>query len=190
MAVDDETLSKLLRLKRYEQPPPEYFDNFLREFQQRQRAEMLRRPAWRVAWERLATRLNGFFDSYSTLSYAGASVAVIGVAAAFTVQMLKHPGSGAISSFAEQRTAIQQPYQEAYAESYQEPVALAAATPVEAVRRGPVSIPSMDRFTLNARFGMPEVRFQSSGPRQSAQSRQPRYILDTRPASYEASYSF
>ena len=39
-------VSKLLRLKRYEQPPPGYFDDFLREFQRRQRAEALRRPAW------------------------------------------------------------------------------------------------------------------------------------------------
>lgn len=179
MAVDDETLTKLLRLKRYEQPPPEYFDNFLREFQQRQRAEMLRRPAWRVAWERLATRFNGLFESYSTLSYAGASVAVIGVAGVFTVQMLKHPGSGAISSFAEHR-------QEAY-HDYQEAAAFAAATPAETAR-------AIDRLTLNARFGMPEVRFQQSGHsgqvEQGIQPRQPRYILDTRPASYEATYSF
>ena len=50
----DVNLSKLLRLKRYEQPPPGYFEDFLREFQRRQRTEALRRPAWSLLWERLA----------------------------------------------------------------------------------------------------------------------------------------
>ena len=52
---EDANLSKLLRLKRYEQPPPGYFDDFLREFQRRQRAEVLRRPAWAVFWDRIAS---------------------------------------------------------------------------------------------------------------------------------------
>jgi hypothetical protein len=36
-------IGRLLRLKRYEQPPPGYFENFLREFRRRQRDESLRR---------------------------------------------------------------------------------------------------------------------------------------------------
>jgi hypothetical protein len=36
-------IGRLLRLKRYEQPPPRYFENFLREFHRRQRDELLRR---------------------------------------------------------------------------------------------------------------------------------------------------
>ncbi len=51
----DVNLSKLLRLKRYEQPPPGYFEDFLREFQRRQRTEALRRPSWALLWERLAS---------------------------------------------------------------------------------------------------------------------------------------
>jgi hypothetical protein len=51
----DVNLSKLLRLKRYEQPPPGYFEDFLREFQRRQRTEALRRPSWSLLWERLAS---------------------------------------------------------------------------------------------------------------------------------------
>jgi hypothetical protein len=49
----DENISKLLRLKRYEQPPPEYFENFLAEFQLRQRADVIHRPFWKIAWDRL-----------------------------------------------------------------------------------------------------------------------------------------
>ena len=32
---DDKEIAALLRLKRYEQPPPEYFENFLHEFHRR-----------------------------------------------------------------------------------------------------------------------------------------------------------
>jgi hypothetical protein len=53
MQEDHESISKLLRLKRFEQPPPEYYENFLQEFKDRQRSELLREPAWRIAWERL-----------------------------------------------------------------------------------------------------------------------------------------
>ena len=49
----DENISKLLRLKRYEQPPPEYFENFLAEFQLRQRADVIHRSFWKIAWDRL-----------------------------------------------------------------------------------------------------------------------------------------
>lgn len=50
----DERISRLLRLKRYEQPSPEYFENFLAEFQLRQRAEVIHRPFWKIAWDRFA----------------------------------------------------------------------------------------------------------------------------------------
>ncbi len=48
----EEDIGKLLRLKRHEQPPPGYFDNFLHEFHRRQRAELLRQPLWRIALQR------------------------------------------------------------------------------------------------------------------------------------------
>ena len=51
----EESISKLLRLKRYEQPRPDYFENFLAEFQLRQRAEVIHRPFWNIAWDRLSS---------------------------------------------------------------------------------------------------------------------------------------
>ena len=50
--LDDNEIGKLLRLKRFEQPPPAYFENFLHEFHRRQRDELLRQPLWRVGLER------------------------------------------------------------------------------------------------------------------------------------------
>jgi hypothetical protein len=79
--MTEEQLSALLRLKRFEQPPPQYFDQLLKDIHQRQRAELLRRPLWKIAAERVQT----FFSEHSMghLSYAGAlaSVLIVGVAA-------------------------------------------------------------------------------------------------------------
>jgi hypothetical protein len=48
----NDEIARLLRLKRYEQPPPAYFENFLHEFRRRQRDELLRQPPWRIWFER------------------------------------------------------------------------------------------------------------------------------------------
>ena len=79
---EDQNLSKLLRLKRYEQPPPGYFDNFLREFQRRQRAEALRRPAWSILWYRIASiaptfRVPQFAYAAILILAAGASALIV-----------------------------------------------------------------------------------------------------------------
>ena len=46
---------RLIRLKRYEQPQRGYHDDFLNEFRERQRAELLRRSSMQLFLERLAT---------------------------------------------------------------------------------------------------------------------------------------
>jgi len=48
----NDEIARLLRLKRYEQPPPAYFENFLSEFRRRQRDELLRQPPRRICFER------------------------------------------------------------------------------------------------------------------------------------------
>src|SRR2546430_10442430 len=49
----DDKIARLLRLKRYEQPPPDYFENFLHEFhrRQRERHELFPQPFWRICVE-------------------------------------------------------------------------------------------------------------------------------------------
>jgi hypothetical protein len=78
---EDANLSKLLRLKRYERPPPGYFDDFLREFQRRQRAEALRRPSWAMFWDRIASIAPTFrvpqFAYAAILIVAGGASALI-----------------------------------------------------------------------------------------------------------------
>jgi hypothetical protein len=48
-------LAALLRLKRHEQPPPGYFDEFAHAFRERQRTELLRVSAWRLLADRVGT---------------------------------------------------------------------------------------------------------------------------------------
>ena len=50
-----DSITKLLRLKRYEQPPEEYFQNFLAEFQTRQRSEVIHRPLLQIARDRFCS---------------------------------------------------------------------------------------------------------------------------------------
>jgi hypothetical protein len=51
--LNESQLQALLRLKRYEQPPAGYFNDLLESVHRRQREEMLRRPAWQIALERI-----------------------------------------------------------------------------------------------------------------------------------------
>jgi hypothetical protein len=51
--LDENQLQALLRIKRYEQPPQGYFDGLLDRVHRRQREELLRRPAWQIALERI-----------------------------------------------------------------------------------------------------------------------------------------
>ena len=52
-------VQKLIALKRYEQPSDEYFDQFLDEFRQRQRQELLNKSARGILFERVQTWMNG-----------------------------------------------------------------------------------------------------------------------------------
>lgn len=72
---DETEIQKLLRLKRYEQPPAGYYDKFLQDFHRRQRAELLRQPAWKIALERMET----FFSEHSLgrYAYSGATAVVL-----------------------------------------------------------------------------------------------------------------
>ncbi len=73
--MTEEQLAALLRLKRYEQPPPDYFDRLLQDIQRRQRAELLRRSLWQIALERMQT----FFSEHSMggLSFGSAIAAAL-----------------------------------------------------------------------------------------------------------------
>jgi hypothetical protein len=77
--LDENQLQALLRLKRFENPPPGYFDGLLDRVHRRQREEMLSRPAWRIALD----RVRAFFAPLQMgWRHAGAMAAVLVVGVA------------------------------------------------------------------------------------------------------------
>lgn len=92
---DNNDIQKLLRLKRFEQPPPQYFEKFLEEFQRRQRSELLRQPLWQIACD----RFQAFFSEHSLprFAYAGAMAAVLILAVITSVNILAPVPAGLVA---------------------------------------------------------------------------------------------
>jgi hypothetical protein len=86
----NDEIARLLRLKRYEQPPPSYYENFLSEFRRRQRDELLRQPAWRICFE----RVQGFAlqrNVRSLASYVAGISAAVMCAAVISIRIYQQP---------------------------------------------------------------------------------------------------
>ena len=86
----NDEIARLLRLKRYEQPPPAYFENFLHEFRRRRRDESLRQPAWRICFE----RAQGFVaqcNARSSESCAAGIAAAVACAAVISITIYQQP---------------------------------------------------------------------------------------------------
>lgn len=135
-------IQKLLRLKRYENPPEGYFDDFLFEFQRRQRAEMLKRPLWQIAWERANLWLEGF--RVPAIAYAGIMVAAVGV------------------------------------------VSLVVNSPTPTSTRGL----SAGISPAAPQLSLPSVTPNGPVAQVSSSALPPSYILEKRPVSYDAPFSF
>jgi len=86
----DDHIAHLLRLKRYEEPPPNYFENFLHEFRrhQRERDELFRQPLWCICVE----RAEGFVPRLNIRSLASAGIAVVvACAAVVSLRLYQEP---------------------------------------------------------------------------------------------------
>jgi hypothetical protein len=168
--MTEEQLSALLRIKRFEQPPAQYFDRLLQDIHRRQRAELLHRPLWKIAVERVQT----FFSEHSMghLSYAGAlaSALVIGV-----VGIGLMTSGGAVDRAAGNGRLAEVTHEVVHEVGSQDKI-LALQNQNPASRLVLDSSPSLS--TAQPGF-TPAVH-------------QPRYIIDARPVSYEpsAAYSF
>jgi hypothetical protein len=73
----EDKLRRLLRLKRYEQPPEGFAEEFLEKFQRRQRSEIVRRSSLGIFRERLAEWLHGLRRPGVIWSAAGVYAAVM-----------------------------------------------------------------------------------------------------------------
>jgi hypothetical protein len=157
MMLDEKQLQKLIRIKRFEQPPPGYFDRALIEFHRRQREELLRRSATSIWWERFTSGLWNF----RVPSYAYGAVFGVFVLAATII------GSG-----------LWIPYKDTNR----------VAVISESTAQGA-------RLALNGNLDWSKFDRSASSPRVvpvigASQTALPRYVLDGRPVSYKASFSF
>jgi len=157
--LDEKQLQKLIRIKRFGQPPPGYFDRALIEFHRRQREELLRRSATSIWWERLTSSLWNF----RVPSYAYGAVFGIFVVAATII------GSG-----------LWIPYKDINR------VAVISASGAQGASA---------RLALNGNLDWSKFDHSASSPRVvpvigPSQTALPRYVLDGRPLSSKASFSF
>lgn len=157
---NEEEIGKLLRLKRHEQPPPAYFENFLHEFHRRQRAELLRQPLWRLAVQ----RAHDFICSLNLPalnSYSAAAAAVVIFASALALRMQQLPTSQTVATVAGRAPIV-------------------ASSGADNLR---LSIAASD--SGNSPFQIGRERIQTH--RVAAT---PRYVLDSTPVSYEPALRF
>jgi predicted anti-sigma-YlaC factor YlaD len=96
-------LQRLLALKRYERPTPEYFDNFLSEFHGRIQAEA-RKIGW---WERVLGRVDDFLAAESMRVWRYSFTSALGVAAVvgLTWMGLRQTGDSAVAAMDQTTTA-------------------------------------------------------------------------------------
>src|SRR5215469_753815 len=164
MMLDEQQLQKLLRIKRFEQPPPGYFDRALIEFHRRQREQLLRRSATLIWWERFVSGLGTF----RVPSYAyGAAFAVFVVVATIV-------GSG-----------LWAPYKDSTDLSVNR-VVLSGPEAQEVV---------VKRLSLGGNLDWSKFHQTASSSKivpviEPSQTALPRYVLDGRPLTYKASFSF
>ena len=154
-------IQNLLKLKRYEQPPQEYYEQFLRDFQHRQRAELIRKPLLDIALH----RIQAFFSEplFSQLAYAGATAAVLLVAGVASAKIMS---TGSAESSA--------------------PMALASVAPV----RHSVPAQSYMGL-VESQIRLADWTTLPSQPVSArVRGTNPHYVIDSRPVSYEPPSSF
>jgi len=158
---NDSEIARLLRLKRYEQPPPGYFENFLHEFHRRQRDELLRQPLWRICLER-AQNFMLQLNVRSLTSYPAAVTAVLVCAAIISLKIYQQPETA--------RVALQNPPALSVPANTEGEWNLASPVAAQILRTQPVR-------------SFPESA-------QTHRAAPPRYVLDSVPVSYEPTFRF
>jgi len=159
---NENEIARLLRLKRYEQPPPGYFENFLHEFHRRQRDELLRQPLWRICLER-AHDFIFQLDVRSLASYPAAVAAVLVCAAVISLKIYQQPEAARVA--AQITPALSAPANTEGGWTLASPVA------TQIFRTQPVR--SFNESAQTHRAAAP-----------------PRYVLDSVPVSYEPTFRF
>jgi hypothetical protein len=112
---DFEDIQRLLRLKRHERPPEDFVEDFIRQFQHRQRQELLQHSARGLLWERVTTYFEGLFAP--KWRWAGATaVALVTVFVVFKPAGINN--GGLADSHPQDAPHLRQPISDAEVERY------------------------------------------------------------------------
>jgi len=161
---NDNEIATLLRLKKHEQPPPGYFDNFLHEFHRRQRDELLREPLWKIFLQRAQDFMFRLNVSALT-SYPVAATAVLACAAIISFKIYQGPVTNT-------NVALQD--------------RPAFTTPANVDEEWTLASPVATRVTAQ-----PIRRLNDSANTHSRNGgTPPRYVLDSVPVSYDTAFRF
>ena len=162
--LDENDLQKLLRLKRYEQPGPEYFEKFLAEFQRRQRTEIVKQPLRKLVMERVQSFLQQV--SLASYGYAGATAAVLVTAGIISANILNAPAGQTAAVASDSSSAAP-----SLAQAFSKPATLA----------------------LNPQNDLAGLKLVPAGTRPERainSTSSPYYVIDAQPVSYEPTSSF
>jgi hypothetical protein len=162
--LSEEQIGKLLRLKKYEQPPAGYFEDFLHEFHRRQRDELLREPVWRIALQRsqeFLFRLN----IPGLASYPALATALVICAAVISLKVYQTPET--VNVAAQNRAPVVATTTSLPDSNW------SLANPLATRDLGPSLVRSVKDSSKTHRVAAP-----------------PRYVLDSTPVSYEPAFRF
>ncbi len=166
--LNENDIGTLLRLKRHEQPPPAYFEDFLHEFHRRQRTELLREPLWQIGLRR-AQDFMLQLNVPSLSSYQAAAAAVVVLAAVISLKVAQTPDTNLT-------------------------VANVAATEqlpvVRSTGDSDWSLANTRSFKTRSIEDAAVFRTAVGSAPTHRTAAPPRYVLDSTPVSYEASFRF
>ncbi len=164
---DFSDLQRLLRLKAHEAPPPDFMEDFLIEFHQRQRAELLKRSLWRLAMDRMEGALSGLQVSrYAYATACGVALVFAGISARHALSTA--PNRGGLMASA---VLVDQGAQGFHAPAPQVVV----------------KSPRFNIYGPRPSLSLAELDFDKPRPATASMTtgKHPRYVLDTQPVSYE-----
>jgi hypothetical protein len=161
--LNEEQIGKLLRLKKFEQPPPAYFDNFLHEFHRRQRDEFLKQPVWRIALQR-AQDFTFRLNLPGLASYPALATALVICAAVISLKVYQAPETTNVAAL--------------------------NRAPVVATTTLPDSHWSLSNPLTTRDLGPSLVRTVKDSSKTHRAATPPRYVLDSTPVSYEPAFRF
>jgi hypothetical protein len=172
---DFDEIQRIIRLKRFEQPGPNYVEETLQRFHRRQSAELIHRPLWRLALDRMSVHMGSALAG-PQLAYATALIAVAITAVTVFGPRLREMGAVASNN----------------ADSNQNRIRLETGVPVSYVQGHPQPTGNTDLDLLQL-LSNRQPTTSSPSPTPALVVRRadsPRYVIDTRPVSYDASLSF